>query len=61
MPQKPLKEQPQSGPENCSFCETRWHKDLFGYIAFNPVGNDTYNTKIMIDTTKDPDLFRVVN
>jgi hypothetical protein len=26
---------------------------LFGYIEFNPAENDTYNTKFMINTTKD--------
>jgi hypothetical protein len=41
--------------------KTKTSRDLFGYIGFNPVRDDLYNTKIMIYTTKDRDLFQVDN
>jgi hypothetical protein len=33
----------------------------FVYIGLIPIGIDKCNTKIMIDTVGDPDLFRVEN
>jgi hypothetical protein len=36
-------------------------KGLFGYIGFDPAGNDTYNKKFMIHTANGQELFCVDN
>jgi hypothetical protein len=41
-------------------CSRKPHS-LFISIGLIPTGIDKCNAKIMIDTTKDPDLFRVKN
>jgi hypothetical protein len=40
---------------------SRYNKASFVSIGLIPTGIDKCNTKIMIDTIRDPDLFRVEN
>jgi hypothetical protein len=41
--------------------EKKMHKASFVSIGLTPTGIDKCNTKIMINTIRDPDLFRVEN